>query len=56
MHLKHQVTERQVLHQEDILLVVAVDQLLFLKEHLEALVELEVVELEELVLLLDLLK
>jgi hypothetical protein len=48
--------EHQALTLEDTLLAVAVDQLLFLKEHLEALVDQEVVELEELVLLLDLLK
>ena len=52
VHHKHQVMEHPVQRQVDILLVVAVDQLTILDQHLQpVLVEQAVVELEQLMLL-----
>ena len=52
VHHKHQVMEHPVQRQVDFLLVVAVDQLTIVDQHLQpVLVEQAVVELEQLMLL-----
>ena len=52
VHHKHQVMDNPVQRQVDFLLVVAVDQLTILDQHLQpVLVEQAVVELEQLMLL-----